>query len=159
MPIAYPQSTATLFQQPDGTYTAASTGVAGETACAIPITDLVCVDDLDANGAETRSDLQSLAQDLYHVLLQVLGSNPDDEGRGIGASSALSGSSADFARAVQGIDPMIELDPRVQQSTTTQTTNPDGSPLVLISVLPIGSVQPLEYTWSKLAGLSSGWSQ
>ena len=53
--------------------------------------DLVCVDDLDEYASETDDELEGLAQDLYHRLLEDFGSNPDDEARGVGLLSRLSG--------------------------------------------------------------------
>jgi hypothetical protein len=53
--------------------------------------DLVCQDDLDEFGGETDDELEQLAQDLLHRLLEDYGSNPDDEERGVGLMSRLSG--------------------------------------------------------------------
>ena len=61
MPTRLPNSTTTLYQQPDGTYQITASGVSGETPTTVYVTDLVCTDDLDANGAETTSDLQAFA--------------------------------------------------------------------------------------------------
>ncbi|MDB4946238.1 MAG: hypothetical protein JWP97_5772 [Labilithrix sp.] len=54
--------------------------------------DLVCLDDLDEFASETDDELEQLAQDLEHRLLEEYGSNPDDEDRGVGLLSRLSGS-------------------------------------------------------------------
>lgn len=53
--------------------------------------DLVCLDDLDEFAAETDDELALFAQDLEHRLLEEYGSNPDDEDRGVGLMSRLSG--------------------------------------------------------------------
>jgi hypothetical protein len=53
--------------------------------------DLVCREDLDPFAAETDDELEQLAQDLEHRLLEDYGSNPDDEDRGVGLLSRLSG--------------------------------------------------------------------
>lgn len=53
--------------------------------------DLVCRDDLDEFASETDDELEQLAQDLEHRLLEEYGSNPDDEDRGVGLMSRLSG--------------------------------------------------------------------
>lgn len=54
--------------------------------------DLVWRDDLDEFASETDDELEQLAQDLEHRLLEEYGSNPDDEDRGVGLMSRLSGS-------------------------------------------------------------------
>lgn len=54
--------------------------------------ELVCRDDLDEFASETDDELDQLAQDLEHRLLEEYGSNPDDEDRGVGLVSRLSGS-------------------------------------------------------------------
>lgn len=53
--------------------------------------DLVCLDDLDEFASETDDELEQLAQDLEHRLLEDYGSNPNDEDRGVGLMSRLSG--------------------------------------------------------------------
>lgn len=47
--------------------------------------------DLDPFGRETTDPLEILDQDLYHRLVEVYGSNPDDADRGVGIVDALSG--------------------------------------------------------------------
>ncbi len=56
------------------------------------VVDLVCLDDLDEFASETNDELDLFAQDVYHRLLEDYGSNPDDEDRGVGLLSRLSGS-------------------------------------------------------------------
>lgn len=53
--------------------------------------DLVCGEDLDEYASETDDELDQLAQDLEHRLFEDYGSNPDDEDRGVGLLSCLSG--------------------------------------------------------------------
>lgn len=53
--------------------------------------DLVCRDDLDEFASETDDEFEQLAQDLEHRLFEDYGSNPDDEDRGAGLLSRLSG--------------------------------------------------------------------
>lgn len=53
--------------------------------------DLVCLDDLDEFASETDDEIELLAQDVKHRLLEEYGSNPDDEDRGVGIMSRLSG--------------------------------------------------------------------
>lgn len=65
--------------------------------------DLVWRDDLDEFASETDDELEQLAQDLEHRLLEEYGSNPDDEDRGVGLMSRLSGSDepAKIARLIE----------------------------------------------------------
>lgn len=150
---ALPISTTVLYQQPDGTFQTSSSGVNGETAITVPISDLVCQDDLDPGGAETTSDLQSLGQDIYHVFLEAPGSNLDDPTRGVGVEGLLSGSTDDLKRNVQTIDRQLELDSRVAKSTTTLTNPATGEFDCNTVVEPIGSVLPLQYTYNSKTGL------
>jgi phage baseplate assembly protein W len=53
--------------------------------------ELRCYDDLDQFGAETVDELEDLAQDLYHRLIEPRGSNLDDPDRGLGIEDALNG--------------------------------------------------------------------
>lgn len=154
MAVRLPQSTATLFEQPDGTFSATSTGVVGEQAVTVQITDLVCTDDLAASGAETTSDLQALAQDIYHLLIETPGSNLADPTGGLGLNVLLSGTTIAAQAVLATIDPMIGRDPRVDTSTTTATFATDGSLVgAQIVVLPIGSLLPIQFSWSKATGL------
>jgi hypothetical protein len=114
----------------------------------LTIPDLLCVDDLDPNGGETTSDLQSLAQDIYHLLIEAPGSNPDDPDRGVGVEGLLGNSSANLAAAASTIDTQLRRDDRIDSSKTTLTTNPDGSYNLLIQVVPTGSVLPLTYGYN-----------
>lgn len=154
MAVRLPQTTATLYEQPDGTFTDTSTGVDGEAATTVNVTDLVCVDDLDANGAETMSDLQAFAQDIYHLLSETLGSNLADPTGGLGLANVLSSSTEDALAALANVDPQISADPRTATSTTTPTYAADGSLVgASISVLPIGALLPIQFSWSAVSGL------
>lgn len=53
--------------------------------------ELVCRDDLDEFASETDDELEQFAQDLEHRLFEDYESNPDDEDRGVGLLSRLSG--------------------------------------------------------------------
>jgi hypothetical protein len=53
--------------------------------------DLIWLDDLDPFGRELDDPLEELAQDVYHRLLELPGSNLDDPERGFGLEDALSG--------------------------------------------------------------------
>lgn len=53
--------------------------------------EIRCFEDMDQFGAETRDELEDLAQDLYHRLIEPRGSNLDDPDRGLGIEERLSG--------------------------------------------------------------------
>jgi len=97
------------------------------TAAPLPLTytDLVCVDDMDPYANETTSDLQNLIQDAYHVVLEDLGSNPDDPTRGFGLLNMLSGTLADFMVGASTLDAMLEQDTRIDSSSTTVVATGD----------------------------------
>ena len=154
MPTRLPNSTTTLYQQPDGTYQITASGVSGETPTTVYVTDLVCTDDLDANGAETTSDLQAFAQDIYHLMIEAFGSNLADPTGGLGLNSLLSGSAQDAKAVLATVDPMIRQDPRTDQSTTTATYDGAGNLTgAQIVVLPVGSLLPIQFSWAPVSGL------
>jgi hypothetical protein len=103
------------------------------------------LDDLDPNGAETASDLESLEQDCLHVLSEVLGSNLADPDGGVGLSEVLSGTTADMLAKVALIDPQLEADPRITSSLSTATQQPDGTWLVSVELVVSGSVVSLPF--------------
>jgi hypothetical protein len=150
-----PLSTTVLYLEPDGTYSATATGVTGESATTVNVTDLVCTDDLDANGSETTSDLQGLAQDIYHLLLESYGSNLDDPTKGFGAFTLLSGSSVNLLAAAGSIDSMLRSDSRVDMSKTTVTSTTSSPPSYLISIeiQANGALLPLQFSFSPLRSL------
>lgn len=84
--------------------------------------DLVCREDLDDFASETDDELELFAQDLEHRLFEDYGSNPDDEDRGVGLLSRLSGTDspaligrlieADFSKD----DRVLTCDARVTRS-------------------------------------------
>ena len=116
----------------------------------LPLTypDLVCLDDLDPFAGETASDLQSLGQDLYHVLVQLPNSNPDDPDRGIGVMQYLSCTETQFRSLGGKIDKQFEEDSRVVSSKTTLSTSPDGSFVVNVEVKTANGIIPLQYAVS-----------
>lgn len=122
----------------------------------LTVSDLVCVDDLDAFGGETQSDLETLAQDVYHLLLERKSSNLDDPTRGIGAEGLLSGSADALAAAPSIIDSQLRKDTRIQASKTTLSQGSDGSYLLAIAIQPVGSLVPLplKFSYSKATGLA-----
>jgi hypothetical protein len=142
-----------LYLQPSGLYQQASSGVQGETAVTVPITDAVWMDDIDPNGSETTSDLQSLVQDCYHVLWETLGANLDDPTRGIGVENALSNSAQDILAMPSNVDRQIELDDRVAKSVTTVAQTGPVNWSMTSTVYPVGSVLPITFTYSPAQGL------
>ncbi len=116
---------------------------------ALPLTypDLVCVADLDPFGQETTSDLQSLIQDIFHVLKELPGSNPDDPDRGVGVDMYLNGTVDNFKKMAGTIENQLALDDRIDSATCATTQNPDGTYLIKIQINVAGAVIPLEYGW------------
>lgn len=53
--------------------------------------DLLCWDDVDEFGTEIDDPLLELQQDVFHMLLESFGSNPDAPSRGVGVQRRLSG--------------------------------------------------------------------
>jgi hypothetical protein len=153
VPTVLPISSTVLYLQPSGTYQETSSGVQGETAVTVPITDALWFDDMDPNGGETSSDLQSLTQDCYHVLLETLGSNLDDPTRGIGVENALSASSTVLLAMPSQIDAQLLRDDRVQSSTTTLSQISTLSWGLKTNVVPVGAVLPITYSYSPSQGL------
>ena len=153
--MGLPQSTATLYLQPDGTYLATSSGVAGEVASLVAVTDAVCVDDLDPNGNETTSDAQALAQDVYHVLLEVVGSNLDDLNRGLGVEGYASAPSSKLALLPSICDSQLQKDTRITSSRTTlvQTSTAPMAFTLSIQIIASGEVIPLAFLYTPTTGL------
>jgi len=119
----------------------------------LTIPDLVCLDDLDPFGRETTTDLESLWQDVYHVLIEILGSNPDDTSRGAGVMQLLSGDVAALDRLPSRIDHALEADPRINASTTTITQEPDASYRIAIAIDTAAGVTGLQFSYSSAGGL------
>lgn len=121
----------------------------------LPLTyrDLVCDVDLDPFGNETGSDLENLIQDLTHVLVENLGSNPDDPTRGIGISNYLSGTANSLPALCGNIEDQFGRDERVSGVTATANRNADGTYLISITVQVGATTLPLQYSWSTPEGL------
>ncbi len=113
--------------------------------------DLVCADDLDPFAGETTSDLQTLEQDVLHVLDEENGSNPDDPERGVGIYNMIGGTVEQLQQMAATIDTQLEKDDRIDSSTTTitdvSTTSEQAGAFYLISIEVVvdGSVIPLSY--------------
>lgn len=150
---ALPQTTAPLYQQPDGSFSATSTGVTGELLVNAPVTDLVCVDDLDPSGNETTSDLQALAQDVYHLLLESPGSNLDDPTRGVGLGLILSRPAPDLLALPGQIDAQLRKDDRIDASKSSVVQNADGSFSLTVQIVVNGALLPLGYVYTSAKGL------
>jgi len=118
-----------------------------QTALPLTVPDLACLDDLDAFGGETASDLQSLAQDVYHLLLERLGSNLDDLTRGIGVEGLLNGSADALAATPAIIDSQLRKDTRIL-SSRTRLTFQDEAYTLAISILPVATLVPLPLSFS-----------
>jgi hypothetical protein len=125
----------------------------------LPLTypDLVDVTDLDPFASETTSDLQTLQQDVLHVLIEQPGSNPDDPTRGIGIDNYLSGTAADLVKARSIIDQQLTQDDRITSSSTSIGPNPDtsvGGYIVEIAIIGSAGVFGLSYGWTQQTGLT-----
>lgn len=119
----------------------------------LTIPDVVCLDDLDAFGRETTSDLQTLWQDVFHMLKEILGSNIDDVNRGIGVDQLLSGSTKPLATIAGRIDQGLAIDDRIDGSTTTVSVETDGSFRIAIEISVSGKTTGLSYSYEAAAGL------
>jgi len=126
----------------------------------LTIPDLVCTDDLDLFIGETTSDLQTLDQDVLHIVIETLGSNIDDVNRGVGLPRLLSGTEDQLAAATAHVDAQLQKDDRIDASQTTLTklppgsTLPDGTPLpkggysVDIQIVAAGAVLGVGFTFN-----------
>lgn len=95
--------------------------------------ELVCRDDLDEFASETDDELDQLAQDLEHRLLEEYGSNPDDEDRGVGLLSRLSGTD-NPAMIGRLIEADFHKDPRVLTCIALVTLTGSGNAGVAAAV-------------------------
>jgi hypothetical protein len=121
----------------------------------LPLTyhDLVCVDDLDPLGRETQSDLETLEQDVLHILEEVLGSNLDDPNRGVGLLSILSGNTTILTNMAATIDGQLTKDTRIDASSTAVTNTGPNAFSVVVTVSVAGSVIGLYYATTAAGGL------
>lgn len=118
--------------------------------------DWVNLIDADPMGALTTSEAINVAQDCYHWLLTLPGTNPDDETRGVGIEAYLSGT----LDALNGLPAVIEADfikdARIREVACTPIQlQADGSYLISVSVtLQPGLVLPLTYQYTQQYGLT-----
>ncbi len=122
----------------------------------LTIPDLVCVVDLDPFGRETTSDLESLIQDLFHLLVELPGSNPDDPDAGVGVDLYLSGTADRFATLTGQIEAQFGRDDRVDSVSASVT--PGDTPIINIAIGVDGAIIPLQFGWQNgnFTNLSGG---
>lgn len=114
----------------------------------LPLTyhDLRCVDDLDLNAAETQSDLETLEQDVLHILEETLGSNLDDPDRGLGFATLLSGNALPLQHLASIASSQLTKDDRIDSATTTITQTGPSSFTVAVVVVVANTVIGLYYS-------------
>lgn len=115
-------------------------------AASLPQTykDIVCVLDMNPNATETTSDLQSLVQDVFHILLEFPGSNPDDVTRGIGMQTYLSATQDKFQGLPGKIEEQLKRDTRIT-SASCVIEIVAGSPLLKLNVQVGQQIIPLQF--------------
>ncbi len=127
----------------------------------LPLTypDLLCVNgDLDPFGGETTSDLQSLIQDIGHILVEDLGSNPDDPNRGIGINNYLNGTVDQFKSLCGLIEAQLRKDNRIHGVSAKVTQDPNGFFRIRLDIACVEGVIPLTFGWTdgSFTNLSGG---
>lgn len=124
----------------------------------LPLTypDLVCDLDLDPFANETTSDLQNLIQDVYHLLLELSGSNLDDPTRGIGVEQYLNGRFDDLQTLMNTIELQISQDDRVKncQATVQQLANPEHYEIIVKIGVGDDTIG-LSFDWASVSGLTN----
>lgn len=120
-------------------------------ATGLPFTnpDLLCELDLDAYGRETTSDLQTLIQDVLHVLIEDLGSNLDDPNRGVGVDNFLSGTQDQLAQLPRIIEDQLAKDDRINTVSANLETQPDGTFRIRIDIGVAETIIPLLFGWQE----------
>lgn len=121
----------------------------------LPLTyrDLVCLQDLDPFAKETQSDLETLSQDVLHILLEVLGSNLDDQDRGLGVVTLLSGTQTNLAAVSSDAATQLTKDPRIDSATVNITQTNTEAFTLQITISVAGSVLGLSYAYTAAGGL------
>ncbi len=100
------------------------------------MTDLRCLDDMSLFADETTSELEELEQDVYHVLIETLGSNLDDVTRGLGLDDVLSDDEANLVSVPGLAEHQVQLDDRVVAAKATLTKDEDGNPRLEVQIQP-----------------------
>ena len=113
----------------------------------LTIPDLVCDLDLDPFAAETTSDLQTLIQDVTHVLRELPGNNPDDIDAGVGVETYLNGTVDAFKTLPSKIEHQLLRDDRITAATATIAQQGDGTFTLSIVLNVANGVLPLLYGW------------
>ena len=99
--------------------------------------EIRCFEDMDQFGSETVDELENLAQDLYHRLIEDPGSNLDDPSRGMGLLNVLSAgvSDANPTGGSRSIDDCWHFRARIMCVSTagspTRHTSAKGSPWLM----------------------------
>lgn len=133
----------------------------------LPLTyaDLLCLDDMTTTAQETTSDLQTLAQDVYHLLIEMPGSNIDDPDRGVGVEGLLSAPANDLVTVAQNVESQLLKDDRINAVTATVsivmaggtwpdgTLAPEGGYVLAISIESNVGPLGLVYTFTPTQGL------
>ena len=101
--------------------------------------ELRWAEDMDPNGAETASDLESLEQDVQHIIEEVIGSNLADPDKGVGAVNYLSGTTAQLQAMPSIIDSQLEKVSRITNSASSITIPDDGSDPTISVQVAVGS--------------------
>ena|ERR1700689_4237161 len=121
----------------------------------LPLTvpDLLWGNDMDLMARATVSDLQTLEQDVLHILAEVLGSSIDDPTRGIGISSMLSGPTTLLTNVAALIDTQLTKDPRIDAVATTVTQDAPGTYYIQVQVTVSNTVIGLTYAYNSANGV------
>lgn len=134
---------------------------------ALPLTapELVALDDLDLFAGEVASDLEALKQDVYHLLIEAPGSNPDDVDRGVGIDDMLSSPTTKLTSIPQIIEAQLQRDERIDAARARVvqiqpggalpdgTALPDGGYLLEVEIAVGESVVPLSFLSTSTGGL------
>jgi phage baseplate assembly protein W len=102
-------------------------------------------DDMDPNAAETESDLESLEQDVLHILQEHLGTNLADPNKGAGVADFLNGTTAQLAALPATIDAQLANVDRLSGSKTTLSQQDDGSFFLDVEVIVGGQIALFPY--------------
>ena len=92
--------------------------------------DLVAWDDLDSTGAELNDPIAELEQDLYHRIIEPLGSNIDDPTRGFGIYRRLN--KPFDAKIGKLLELELLNDERLDSCTVTVTDTGNGTYIIQI---------------------------
>ncbi len=113
----------------------------------LTIPDAVCDPDVDPYGRETTSDLQSLIQDVTHVLKELPGSNPDDPDRGVGVDLYLGATAATLNSLCGLIEAQLNVDDRIQSTSATVELQEDDTYRIKLDIEVGGEIIPLLFGW------------